>query len=289
MSRGTTLRLTLPAAVLLSGLALFAASSSTAAPAPRAKAHASVIGGVPANPAAWPFAAAIRDRDEPHCTGVVIAPTKVLTAAHCLDFVDPDDLTVVTGRPDLRDTTVGQVIAASAVSVHPSYGGNAPGYDFGVITLAEATTAPPAALASAGENAATTGAGSVLRVAGWGSTAPAKSRPSVILRAITQFAAPNKRCFKEYGKQGLAPFDPVSMICVKGQRFRKFRPAPHRKKIPGRTSACHGDSGGPLIADTPGGPLLVGTVSYGPYNCGTRAKPSVYGRVSSGLDYILGA
>lgn len=279
----------MPALVLLSVLALFFAPGGSADAGAKAKAHASVIGGVPANAADWPFAAAIRDRGTPHCTGVVIAPTKVLTAGHCLQFVEPKDLTVVLGRPDLRDSSVGEVIVPSAVSVHPEYGGNSPGYDFGVITLSSPTSAPAATLAGPEETAATTGAGAVLRVAGWGSTAPAKSRPSPVLRAITQFGAGDPRCFKEYGKKGLAPFDPVSMICVKGQRYRKFRPRPGKRKIPGRTSACHGDSGGPLIADTPAGHRLVGTVSFGPFNCGTRAKPSVYGRVSSALAFITGA
>jgi secreted trypsin-like serine protease len=40
------------------------------------------------------------------------------------------------------------------------------------------------------------------------------------------------------------------------------------------------------VADTPSGPLEIGTVSYGGALCGLPAAPTVYSRVSTALDFI---
>ena len=75
-------------------------------------------------------------------------------------------------------------------------------------------------------------------------------------------------------------FDPTLMICALGKRIKQLRrPAIHR-------SACIGDSGGPLIADTPAGPPQVGIVSFGGPLCGLAGAPTVYARVSASLDFI---
>lgn len=74
---------------------------------------------------------------------------------------------------------------------------------------------------------------------------------------------------------------------ILGPVFRRFRSPETGKKVMGRTSGCRGDSGGPLMADA--GPRQIGAVTYGPLYCRFRAKPSVYGRVSSALGFINGS
>ena len=66
------------ALICATGLVASVAGGSAAAKAPRAR--ASVVGGTPASLSEWGFTAAVLT---PHtlCTGSVIAPTKVLTAA----------------------------------------------------------------------------------------------------------------------------------------------------------------------------------------------------------------
>lgn len=56
--------------------------------------------------------------------------------------------------------------------------------------------------------------------------------------------------------------------------------------------SCNGDSGGPLMAQDRSdskNPIqyLVGIVSFGPRQCGTRGWPGVYTRVSAFTDWIL--
>jgi len=62
-------------------------------------------------------------------------------------------------------------------------------------------------------------------------------------------------------------------LCAKGQK---------------KSEQCHGDSGGPLVYYGGGRPLLMGIVSYniGKRECGTRANPGVYTRVSHYLPWI---
>src|SRR6266511_2317088 len=95
-------------AVLACASALVAAAlPSTAAAAPRA--HRSIVGGTPADPAQYPYAVAIFRKGHMHCSGSVIGPTRVLTAGHCVDGFNVANFQVIIGRPTLRDTTVGHV------------------------------------------------------------------------------------------------------------------------------------------------------------------------------------
>ena len=77
-------------------------------------------------------------------------------------------------------------------------------------------------------------------------------------------------------------FNPQTMLC--GQGTKKV--GNKRKKQ--FTSACRGDSGGPVIANTAAGVRQVGVVSFGPRKCG-KIFPAVYAKVSSGSDFIAAA
>jgi secreted trypsin-like serine protease len=70
------------------------------------------------------------------------------------------------------------------------------------------------------------------------------------------------------------------MICALGKLVRRFR-----SRLPFHSTSCSGDSGGPVVARTPGGPRLVGVVSAGLFPCGFGA-PSIYARVASRRGFI---
>ena len=247
---------------------------SVASAAPRA--HASVVGGGRANPAQFPYAVAIFRKGHMHCSGSVIGPTKVLTAGHCVDGFNLTNFQVIVGRPTLRDTSVGQAIPVVSGRVHPDFEQTGL-HDVGVLDLAQPTTATPIALASPDQNAATTGVGGLLSVAGYGATNPFGTHLAGFLKATVEQVRTDKRCLKTYTRDLFAP---ESMICAIGARLKK----PGRFNI--HTSACSGDSGGPLVADTATGPVEVGTVSFGGALCGLPGAPTVYSRVSSSLDFI---
>ncbi len=262
-------------AVLACASALGAVAIPPAASAvPRA--HTSVVGGVRADPAQWPFAVAIFRKGHMHCSGSVIGPTKVLTAGHCLDGFNVANLQVIIGRPTLREASVGQSIGVVSGRVHPDFEQTGL-HDVAVLNLAQPTGVTPVPLATPDQNAATTQAGAQLRVAGFGATNPFGTHLSGFLKTTIEQSRSDSRCLKAYTRDLFAP---ESMICALGAKKKK----PGRFKI--HTSACSGDSGGPLVADTATGPVEVGTVSYGGALCGLPAAPTVYSRVSASLDFI---
>jgi trypsin len=253
------------------------ASPAVAAAAPRAR--ASIVGGGSANPAEWPYAVAIFRKGHMHCGGSVIGPTKVLTAGHCVAGFNLANFQVITGRRNLRDQVTGQVIGVSSGRVHPDFEQTGL-HDVAVLNLTQPTSAPPIALATPEQSAAVTGAGTRLRVAGYGATNPFGIHLSPFLKQTSEIVRTDRRCLKAYTSDLYAP---ESMICALGSKRKKAG----RFKI--HTSACSGDSGGPLVADTPAGPLEVGTVSFGGALCGLPSAPTVYSRVSASLNFINGS
>jgi secreted trypsin-like serine protease len=258
------------------GLAVAALALATAERGAAEPPTKRIVGGTVANPADWPWIGALMaggpGPGNQVCGATVIAQRAALTAAHCVFGVDAppvSSLSVVVGRPDL-DIGTGTVIDVDRAHVHPRY--KRRGFDdFAVLELDAVSPTPYAKLPTAAQARAAAAVGKKTRVAGWGSTAPNGSAPSRILRETDQRVVRKQACANAF------PFyEFASEICTRGAL------------IPGtnhRTSSCYGDSGGPLIADTGAGALLVGVVSYGAGRCGV-GEPTVYARVAHALRFI---
>jgi secreted trypsin-like serine protease len=257
------------AAALLASSGLSAGRASAGATA-----RSSILGGHRADPADWPFAVALYFKGSFICSGSVITSTEVLTAAHCARGLRIARMRVVTGRPVLRDHSVGQKIKVVAKEVHPDYAVTAR-HDVAVLTLAEPTTAPPVTLADETEDATYTVPGTPLRVAGYGARDQLGFRLPGFLKETTETVRSNRRCRRVYSKRF---FSGKTMICAQGRRIPRARGV--------RTQICSGDSGGPLVADTPAGVRQVGVVSFAGLFCGDPFTPSAYARVADALDFI---
>lgn len=262
---------------LVCALACAALGAVAPGSAPAAKARPSVAGGVPASLADFGFTVAIMERGRFICSGSVIAPTRVLTAAHCVTG-PASRLAVIAGRTAIGSPG-GEVIGVTGASVHPENDGAKLRDDVAVLALAYPTSSPRIVLASPEEDAATTALGAPLTVAGFGRRNPfgfGKPR-SGRLYAATLFSRPGCRKYR-------GVFFASEMICANGGRFaRMFGVSLMR-------SACPGDSGGPLIAMTAAGPRLVGVVSFGAsslfFLCGEKGLPGVYSRVADDLAFL---
>jgi secreted trypsin-like serine protease len=261
-------------AILACAGAVTAGMTVPATAAPRA--HSSIVGGTPANPAQFPYAVAIFRKGHMHCSGSVIAPTKVLTAGHCVDGFNLANFQVIVGRPDLRNVASGQTIGVASGRVHPDFEQTGL-HDVAVLTLSQPTSVTPIAIATPDQNNATTFPGAGLEVAGYGATKPFGVHLSPFLKTTVEVVRTDRRCLRAYSRDLFAP---ESMICALGARRK------HSGRFKIHTSACSGDSGGPLVAHAATGPVEVGTVSYGGALCGLPSAPSVYSRVSSSLDFI---
>lgn len=268
------------ALICATGLVASVAGGSVAAKAPRAR--ASVIGGTPASLSDWGFTAAVLT---PHtlCTGSVISPTKVLTAAHCV--ASPPTMTVRTNSN--LAFAGGDVHAVSAAAINPDWTRGFIG-DVAVLTLSTPTSAPAIQLASTTEDSALTRPGTVVSVAGFGARNPAprrKPRIGLLMQANVSV-------------RGFCPL-PTSVMCDAGGKSGLIAIAKIGRKIrkrPVQRTVCAGDSGGPMVAASPAGLRQIGIAeataappkrsAFGFVWCGLKGFPAIHTRVASWLSFI---
>lgn len=255
---------------------LLVAGAATSAQAESPKAHASIIGGQPLAAGEERFVVALLENNRFECTGSLIAPDRVLTAAHCIAF-GTGPYSVIAGRDEIGNEATGEVINVSSAVVNPAFNMKTPFNDVAVLTLERPSIYPTAALATAEQDLAYTSAGQFFSAAGYGVRNPARfGRPGIgVLRAIGMKTG--GACRRQFRKA----FSARSMICALGGfAFKRFGI---------RRGPCEGDSGGPLVKRVDGKPTIFGTVSYGGggrlfVKCGKT--PAVYTRTSSMMPFI---
>ncbi|WP_419998441.1 S1 family serine peptidase [Streptomyces boninensis] len=242
--------------------------------APRAAADGVVVGGKPVQIGDSPWIVALtsreqygRERSGQFCAGVLIAPAKVITVAHCLTrqvlgapLEEVRDLRVVAGRGNLRGGA-GQEIKIRQAWVNPDYDSWTNAGDIAVLTLERpATRGKPIQMAAGGDDDAYE-AGGAARVYGWGDTKGDGSYATSLHAAEVKVLG-DRMCRSAYPAGSLdGTYTTRSMLCA---------------GVPaGGKDACQGDSGGPLVAKG----RLIGLVSWG-NGCGERGNPGVYTRIS---------
>jgi secreted trypsin-like serine protease len=257
-------------------------------------AHKSVIPGPSArtaNLADWGFTVAVRSARS-LCTGVVVGPTKVLTAAHCLNA--PGAMSVIANQISLWSGggetlgVVGYATAPGWTNRGLGWGGRGLANDLAVLTLASPTSAPPIRLATPAEDPAYTWINSRLEVAGYGVRNPFKwGKPKLGLLTASPAFVTGSGCGRVYV--------PATMICDSGPRS-KWVVTSGRERRSLQSVPCSGDSGGPMVVRTSAGPVLVGITEAGiaPTKsgrfygvlCGLRGSNAIHTRVAAYLSFI---
>ncbi|RSS78456.1 serine protease [Streptomyces sp. WAC06614] len=250
--------------------------------APHAAADSIVIGGTPVSVADSPWVVALSSRDRfggtragQFCGGVIVAPTRVVTAAHCLSrqvlggpVSSVADFRVITGRTELRDEDEGREIAVRAARVNPGYDASTNAGDLAVLELAEAVPASSVLPLAAHEDPAYA-PGTRATVYGWGDTSGFGDY-AYGLHAAGVTVLSDDDCRLAYPGDTSGQYRSDSMVCAGVAQ--------------GGKDACQGDSGGPLVA----GGRLIGLVSWG-RGCGRADSPGVYTRIAPLVPFVTGA
>ena len=236
--------------ILTTLLAAGAAAGLAASPPASA-----VVGGTAASEGEYAFTASLQDGDFAFCGGSVIAPSWVLTAAHCVPDGKAAGLSVVVGTIDNSNGS-GQRLPVEQVLVHPSYDPDATTHDAALLRLAGTTSVTPIALATAADDDLEAD-GTPVTVTGWGDQTPIAGGGLLTtnrLREVDLRVVEDDSC----------SVDGPTGVCAEALL----------------KDSCQGDSGGPLFATKGGRPVQIGIVSYG-LGCGVPEFPGVYSEVNN--------
>lgn len=224
-----------------------------------------VVGGEDAGTGEFPFQVALllSSRPDPanaqFCGGSLIAARWVLTAAHCVEGSQPQDVDILIGTNNL--SAGGERIEVTRIRIFPDYGvSQGIDNDLALLEIDRDLMTRRIALLSPAE-LERAAPGTMATVVGWGLTEASGSATSILQKG-TMAILSNQECATAY------PDLTDAMICTSQV---------------GGVDACNGDSGGPLAVAGPLGWLQVGIVSFG-LRC--AAFPGVYARVSSLYDYV---
>lgn len=237
------------------------------------KAQASIIGGEPASITAFPSLAFIYAQHSKKegfaCTGTVISPRVILTAAHCVENLDAGGLTpapeytVATGVANPHEATPANLSHVSDTYVFPKFNPGTLISDAGILVLETPTPAPPIPLPGSADAALYDGGAPVL-LAGWGLTDPHASSTPDVLQTTTAVVQPPASC-KRKTRPYFPFYSPASQMCTSNPP--KYA-----------TGGCFGDSGGPVIAHrADASPVEIGIVSTGGPDCSTKV-PNIFTR-----------
>jgi trypsin len=226
-----------------------------------------IVGGQPSQPGLYRFTVSLRSHGRHFCGGVLIGPSTVLTAGHCIGFTPPE--TVLVGTHDLINKTGGEEIKVINHLVHPLYRGNpVPRHDYALLYLERASVIEPVEMNQRPLNEEDFPADVELLVAGWGLLSEDGFATPPILQVVGVPVVKREHCEAQYQN-----FKPLAKGYIDETMFCAGFEI-------GEKDACQGDSGGPIFFENPnsGTITLMGLVSWG-YGCARPGLSGVYADV----------
>lgn len=128
-----------------------------------------IVGGDDANPGDFPYQVSLRDVYATafhFCGGAIIRPNWILTAAHCVDGDEPEEILVVVGTHLISGSD--RYYNVSALVVHPGYDQETSENDIGLVRIDETMVFTRYVQAIPLTNGEYIGAGRRAIVSGWG-------------------------------------------------------------------------------------------------------------------------
>ncbi|MER5935036.1 serine protease [Streptomyces sp. NPDC002054] len=232
-----------------------------------------IIGGKKEYVRAYPYMAQVFFQDKQgrgyFCSGSVVGPRKILTAAHCVYGRDMRaGGVVVTGASHLADGSSlygGKLHRISKQWRHPKYNSKTFDNDVAVLTLSTATSAKPVKVTTASDTASYK-PGTKAVALGWGRTTSRNQNISDHLRKAEMPINADSKCSSPnvWGSR----FIKGHMLCV-------GKPATGSDN--GTVTICNGDSGGPLVVNG----RVVGITSWVVLDCVARGAYPVFVKYSA--------
>jgi uncharacterized protein (TIGR03382 family) len=170
------------------------------------------------------------------CSGFVVSPHVVVTAAHCVNGAGPYEVVVGSSVDFNVGPAASNVVSASSVAYDHTFDPNhvENGHDIGVVVLSAPLSTTPLTLSHAALSAAMV-VGATARIVGWGVTSPNDQGATLARRQVS------------------TPVTALDTIFVTAGS------ASH--------STCGGDAGGPLLLTIASTEVVAGVVSFGGASC----------------------
>ncbi|XP_049957861.1 trypsin-7-like [Schistocerca serialis cubense] len=217
-----------------------------------------IVGGEPVDISQFPWQISLQVYESHQCGGSIISSTWVLTAAHCLDRLSANMLSVRVGTSTRGSG--GSVYDVANMIAHRNHWPATQDYDFAVLELSVSISFESNVQAVSLGNSELA-AGTAVTITGWGDLSY-EGNSTEQLQAVTTHIVERSECNESYGGRITE-----RMICA-GEKE-------------GGKDSCQGDSGGPLVVGT----TQYGVVSWGT-GCAYPGYPGVYSNVPAVRSWI---
>lgn len=230
-----------------------------------------IIGGEETQKGRYSYIVGI-SRNDNFCSGTLIAPSYVLSAAHCYQKdVDPQ---VMIGRHNMTDDSESYEIHQTEYEViHPDFNCFSFVNDIMLIKLKTESAYEPVKYDDTGAfvEDLVPGEEDSVKIIGWGKTQYENNFLSPVLMEADLEIISNSECDDIYYDLMYHRITDDMMCATQGEQ-----------------GICNGDSGGPLIipGENATGDVQVGIISHGKNECEDSTYPGVYSRISSNMEFI---
>jgi len=238
-----------------------------------------IVNGEDAKYGEWPWQVSLRQWRTAtflhKCGAALLSENWAITAAHCVESVNPDELLLRMGEFDLNDEEhepfTFQDRKVQIVASHPKFDPKTFEYDLALLRFYEPVVFTPNIIPVCIPEDDEDLVGRDAWVTGWGRLYEDGPLPSK-MQKVTLPIINNTECELMYEQAGFREHIPHIFIC-----------AGYRE---GGKDSCEGDSGGPMSVQRQDSRfMLSGVISWG-IGCAEKNQPGVYTRISDFREWI---